>query len=66
MRDRWIFVGYQPGYIYISTYLLILKKIPITGFGILTMIIKKFKSQRTGQRTIGSFMKTINSLRLLK
>ncbi len=28
MRDRWIFVGYQPGcvyiYIYISTYLLIL------------------------------------------
>jgi len=50
-------------YIYISTYLLIVKTIPITGFGILTNIIKKFKSQRTEQRTIGSFMRTVSLLR---
>jgi hypothetical protein len=42
--------------------LFILKKIPITGFGILTNIIKKFKSQRTEQRTIGSFMRTVSLL----
>jgi hypothetical protein len=63
MRDRLIFAGYQPGYIYISTYLFILKKIPITGFGILTNIIKKFKSKKTEQRTIGSFMRTVSLLR---
>jgi len=51
---------------YITTYASILKTFTI-GSGILTMVLKQCqKVQRTGQRTVGLFMKTIGLLRFLK